>query len=39
MLAADLELKPMTAPEFAAFIRAETEKWGRVVKISGARAN
>lgn len=38
MFASDFEPMPMTATEFGAFIRAETEKWGKVVKASGARA-
>ncbi len=28
-----------TQPEFAAFIRAEIEKWARVIKLTGARVN
>ena len=39
MLANDFEPMPMTAAEFAAFIRKETEKWGKVVKSSGAKAS
>ena len=30
---------PMTAAEFGKFIVAETEKWGKAVKFSGAKAN
>jgi hypothetical protein len=29
----------MTADEFGALIRAETAKWAKVVKASGARAD
>lgn len=39
MLASDFEPLPMTAAEFGAFIRSETEKWGKVVKSSGAKAD
>lgn len=38
MLASDFEPMPMTAAEFGAFIRSETEKWAKVVKVSGAKA-
>jgi ribonuclease Z len=30
---------PASAAEFGTLVAAETEKWGRVVKLSGARAN
>jgi len=30
---------PGTAAEFTAFVTTETEKWGRVVRVSGARAD
>jgi tripartite-type tricarboxylate transporter receptor subunit TctC len=33
-----LEATPGTPAEFAAYLRSEVEKWGRVVKASGARA-
>jgi len=28
-----------TPPEFGSFMAAEVEKWGKVVKFSGARAD
>ena len=30
---------PMTPAEFAAFIKAEIEKWLKVVRLSGGKAN
>jgi len=38
---AELKAEPVgsTAREFDALIRAEMEKWGRVVKASGAKAD
>ena len=33
-----IETRPMTPEEFAAFIRAETEKWSEVIRRSGAKA-
>ena len=36
--AADFEVTTTTPEEFGKFIRSETEKWGKVVKASGARA-
>jgi hypothetical protein len=30
---------PMTPADFAKFIAEETEKWGKVVKFSGAKAD
>jgi tripartite-type tricarboxylate transporter receptor subunit TctC len=32
------ETAPVTPPEFAAFIRAETEKWAKVIAFAGLRA-
>jgi tripartite-type tricarboxylate transporter receptor subunit TctC len=32
------ETAPLTPPEFAAFIRAETEKWAKVIAFAGLRA-
>lgn len=37
MLAGDFEPTSNTPEEFGAFIKSETEKWGRVIKTSGAR--
>ena len=37
MLAADFEPTTSTPEQFAAFIKSETAKWGKVVKASGAR--
>lgn len=34
-----MEILGGSPAEFAAFIRAETERWGRIVKASGAKAN
>jgi len=31
-------LMPMTPAAFGTFVAAETEKWGKVVKASGAKA-
>jgi tripartite-type tricarboxylate transporter receptor subunit TctC len=36
LLSQGLEPAPSQPAEFAAFIRAEREKWGRLVKLSGA---
>ena len=33
------EPMPMSPAEFAKFIADETEKWAKVVKFSGAKAN
>jgi tripartite-type tricarboxylate transporter receptor subunit TctC len=33
-----IEPRPMSAAQFAAFIRAETEKWGDIIRRSGAKA-
>ena len=33
-----IETRPMTPVEFAAFIRAETDKWGAVIRRAGAKA-
>jgi tripartite-type tricarboxylate transporter receptor subunit TctC len=33
-----VELDPQTPEQFAAFVRAETEKWGRVIREAGIRA-
>jgi len=30
-------MPPLIPAEFGAFVAAETEKWGRVVKFSGAK--
>lgn len=38
MLGGDFEPTTMTPEQFAAFIRSETAKWGKVVKASGAKA-
>lgn len=37
MLAGDFEPTTSTPEQFAAFIKSETEKWGKVVKASGAK--
>jgi tripartite-type tricarboxylate transporter receptor subunit TctC len=37
IIAAGAEPAPGTPAEFGALIRAETEKWAEVVRISGAR--
>jgi tripartite-type tricarboxylate transporter receptor subunit TctC len=39
IITSDFEPATMTPEQFAAFIQRETEKWGKVVKISGARAD
>lgn len=39
LLAADYEPAVGTPEQFAAFMKSEIEKWGRAVKISGARAD
>lgn len=36
---AGVEAEAMAPPQFDAFIRAEHEKWGRVVKATGAKVN
>jgi tripartite-type tricarboxylate transporter receptor subunit TctC len=33
------DLRPMTAPEFGAFVRAEVPKWAQAVKDSGAKVD
>ena len=33
------EAMPMTAAEFGNLVAAETEKWGKVVKFAGVRAD
>jgi tripartite-type tricarboxylate transporter receptor subunit TctC len=33
-----IEPRPMSAGQFASFIRAETEKWGDIIRRSGAKA-
>ena len=33
-----IEPRPMSTAQFAAFIRAETEKWGDIIRRSGAKA-
>jgi len=33
-----IEPRPMSAAQFAAFIRTETEKWGGIIRRSGAKA-
>jgi tripartite-type tricarboxylate transporter receptor subunit TctC len=38
MIGGDFEPTTSTPEEFTAFIKRETEKWGKVIKISGARA-
>jgi tripartite-type tricarboxylate transporter receptor subunit TctC len=37
MMAQGAVIRPMTTPEFAEFLRQEREKWGPVVKASGAK--
>lgn len=37
LLANDFDPLPMTSSEFGAFIRSETEKWGKVVRASGIK--
>jgi tripartite-type tricarboxylate transporter receptor subunit TctC len=39
LLAQGFEISPGGPDAFAAFIRTEREKWAKVVKFSGARAN
>ena len=39
LFASGVELRPAPAEEFGKFIRAETERWAKVVKESGARAD
>ena len=39
MVAGDFDPAGSTPEQFAQFIRAETLKWGKVVKASGARPN
>jgi tripartite-type tricarboxylate transporter receptor subunit TctC len=39
LAASDFEATQSTPAEFGAFIRAETAKWSKVVKASGARAD
>jgi len=39
LIAADYEPAVGTPEQFAAFMKSEIEKWGRAVKISGARAD
>ena len=34
-----IEARPMSPGEFAAFVRAETAKWGDIIRRSGARAD
>ena len=38
MLGGDFEPTTSTPEQFAAFIKSETAKWGKVVKASGAKA-
>jgi len=33
------EAMPMTATEFGKLVAAETEKWGKVVKFAGVKAD
>jgi tripartite-type tricarboxylate transporter receptor subunit TctC len=33
-----IETRPMRPDQFAAFIRADTEKWGEIIRRSGAKA-
>jgi tripartite-type tricarboxylate transporter receptor subunit TctC len=39
LIAADYEPAVGTPEQFGAFMKSEIEKWGRAVKISGARAD
>ena len=39
MIAADFEPAVTTPEQFGAFIKSEIVKWGKAVKLSGARAD